>query len=175
MIIPHLNANSFPRHRHGNAQFLSFLPLSLSGWPSCRQKTSCRSCWTKSRSSTRNSPSSILKFLPLSKGGAHHPQPQRTQPITIYVSLISAFSTTALVVSVMTHFGLYSSFTRTLVDGTQGTVFVLGKQNKTGDKYQGIEVRATCQLSTKKVAISNVVPVLKDVFTLSLCICRYEQ
>lgn len=110
--------------------------FSVPEWPSCRRQTSWRSCSTKSRSSTRNSHSSTLNlphiFLLFTEGGAPPTTTKRTQPIRIYLSLISAFPTAALVVSVTTHLSLSCYLIWDIHRRYTRHCFVL--ENKTGNE-----------------------------------------
>lgn len=106
-------------------QCVSFLSPSPSAeWPSCRRRTSWRSCWKKSRSSTRNSHSSIPKFLILflcSQAEQLSSHKKYTNP--------SAFPTTALAVSAMTHSSLYSCLSFGHSHTIQKALYCVRKQN----------------------------------------------
>lgn len=155
--------------------FLPFPPLFWPEWPSCHWKTSCRFCWTKSRSSTWNSPNSILKFTPLF---VFFPLPSihKGKEVTNYNKelcqsqfLSSAFPTAALVVSVTTHLSLHGSFIWTLVDSKTRHWFL--SENQTGDEW--IKSENLCQFGRKIMASASFVSGF--VLTVDLCICEYKS
>lgn len=111
-----------------------FLCSSCPEWPSCHRPTSWRSSSIKSKSSTRDSPSNILKFPHFSRSiHKRRSWPNTTKSISrpeFYLLILSAFSAVALVVSVMTHSNLYSCHIWTFAEFCLKALFVPKKKKK---------------------------------------------